>query len=405
MKLDYKKTFLLGFGFFAISLTWSVYNSFVPDFLRKFTESKFLIGFIMTLDNYAGLFLQPLFGSLSDRTHTRFGRRMPYLLIGMPIAAVIVCIIPLYWSMLSLIVSIVSLNLVMASFRSPTIALMPDLTPEPLRSKANGIINLMGGVGGAMAFLVGSFLYKMNNAYPFYMASFFIILSIIILYFNIREQRDSLNYFNGPVDREREDGRAKGGSGKIDWNVIMLLLAIFSWFVGYNAVETFFTLYGKEYLHVGVDVAARKFFYFTVTMILFAVPAGLIATRIGKKKTIMTGLALIILTFGGLMFSRSINAIGYMFLFAGAFWALININSYPLVVSMTDDSNIGRYTGYYYLFSSLAAIVSPPLVGKLIDWWGYRVLFTYSVIAFVIAFIFMMLVKQTGNAKKEAQAE
>lgn len=403
MKLSYKKTFLLGFGFFAISLTWSIYNSFVPDFLRRFTESKFLIGFIMTLDNYAGLFLQPLFGSLSDRTHTKFGRRMPYLLIGMPFAAVIVCIIPLHWSMLSLIISIVALNLVMASFRSPTIALMPDLTPEPLRSKANGIINLMGGVGGALAFLAGSYLYKVNTAYPFYMASFFIILSIIILYFNIKEQRDSINYFDNQDTVEKDVPRVKKRGGRLDWNVIMLLLAIFSWFVGYNAVETFFTLYGKEYLHIGVDVAARKFFYFTVSMILFAVPSGLIATRIGKKKTILTGLALMILTFGGLQISKSINSMGYMFLLAGAFWALININSYPLVVSMTNDNNIGRYTGYYYLFSSLAAIVSPPFVGKLIDWWGYGILFKYSVIAFITAFMFMLLVKSPDKIKKTVQ--
>lgn len=400
MKLNYKKTFLLGFGFFAISLTWSLYNAFVPIFLREFIESNFWVGFIMTIDNYAGLFLQPIFGTLSDVTRTKHGRRMPYLLFGMPIAALLLCIIPMHYSLASLMISIVSLNLVMASFRAPTIALMPDLTPSPLRSKANGIINLMGGIGAITAYFVGSFLYDMDKAYPFYMAAALMIISILVLFLNIKEKRDSLNYNDIPKKEEKKKETMQDKL-KISKNVVFLLIAIFFWFVAFNAVETFFTLYGKEYLHVKESTAARTFTYFSLSMVAFAIPAGLIATKIGKKKTIIAGLILMITTFGGLLVSTDIKVFAVLFVVAGAAWALININSYPFVVSMTDDSNVGRYTGYYYLFSSLAAITSPPLVGKLIDILGYDILFKYSVFGFILALIFILLVKPPEENVKE----
>lgn len=400
MRLNYKKTFLLGFGFFAISLTWSLYNSFVPIFLQKFIASNGIIGFIMTLDNYAGLFLQPMFGTLSDRTRTRIGRRMPYLIFGMPVAAILVSIIPMHWSLLSLVISIVALNIVMASFRSPTIALMPDLTPEPLRSKANGIINLMGGLGGIIAFFVGSRLYLINTAYPFYMASALIVISLLILFFNIKEQRDSLNYNDVPNKEKETNSALEVEKPRLTKNVVFLLLAIFFWFVAYNAVETWFTTYGMKYLGVNEAIAASKFTFFSVAMVAFAIPAGFIATKIGKKKTIVVGLALMISLFGVLFFTNDINIIGYLFAAAGASWALININSYPFVVSMTTGSNIGRFTGYYYLFSSLAAITSPPLMGWLFDIFGYGIMFQYSVVGFVLALIFILLIKVPRQERK-----
>lgn len=398
MKFRYKKTFLLGFGFFAISVTWALYNSFVPIFLRTFIASNAVIGFIMTLDNYAGLFLQPLFGTLSDKTRVKLGRRMPYLIFGMPVAAVLVSLIPMNWSLISLIVSIVSLNIVMASFRSPTVALMPDITPEPQRSKANGIINLMGGLGSIAAFLVGSLLYKMNTAYPFYMASALIVISLLVLLFNIKEKRDSLNYDEIPQKEESTIKENENqGKARLTWNIMFILLAIFFWFVAFGAVETFFTTYGKEFLKVNEADAAMRFTFFSLSFVVFAIPAGLIATKIGKKKTIIIGLISMIILFSGLLFFNDINMIGYLFIVAGACWALININSYPLVISMTNSANIGRFTGYYYLFSSLAAIVSPPLIGTLMDAFGYDLLFKYSVVGFVISLVFMLFVKSPDS--------
>lgn len=391
MKMDYKKTFILGFGFFAISLCGALYDSYVPIFLSRFISSEMVIGFLMTMDNYAGLFLQPFFGSLSDRTKTRAGKRMPFLLIGMPLSALLVSLIPLHNGLVTLLITIVLYNLVMASYRSPTVALMPDITPKPLRSKANGVINLMGGVGSVIAFFVGSMLYKINKAYPFFMAAALLLICIVILYLKIKEKRDSLNYEN--PEEEGKHAIKEKFSFKGMRNVLFLLFAIFFWFVAQNSVATFFTLYGKEYLHVNEALASSKLTYFSLSMVVFALPAGLIGTKIGKKKTIVIGLVTMILVFGGLLFSGSIDAIGYMFIISGVGWALININSYPFVVSMTTGPMIGRYTGYYYVFSSLAAIVSPPLVGGLIQVFGYGILFQYSVIGFIVSLLCILMVK------------
>ena len=410
MKLDIKKTFLLGFGFLSIELVWSLFNSFVPIFLRVYISSNTLIGFLMTLDNYAGLFLQPAFGTLSDHTHTRFGKRMPYLLIGMPVAAVSVALIPLHWSLVSLIAIIVVMNVVMATFRSPTVALMPDITPEPLRSKANSIINLMGGLGAIIAFFVGSRLYSLNKGYPFYMAGIVMLASLFVINFSIREKRDSLNFDAEseptPAQADTEPSNRRGtGSRETLRNAVPLLLAIFLWFVAFDAVNAFFTLYGKEYLHVSEALAAGKLTYFSLAVLVFAVPAGILATRIGRKKTILIGLVVICLMFGGLRFTGSINAIGYFFIVCGAAWAMININSYPLLLSMASGVRVGRFTGYYYAFSCLAGIVSPTLVGALIDALGYRVLFIYAVSAFALALICMLFVHEHAAGRRKPEAD
>lgn len=408
MKLNYKKTFILGFGFFAITLCASLYDAFVPVFLSKFIDQAWLIGFLMTMDNYIGLFLQPLIGTLSDRTHTRFGRRMPYILISMPLAAIFVCIIPNHLGLISLVIIIVLYNIIMSIFRSPTVALMPDITPAPLRSKANGVINFMGGAGAVIAFFVGSKLYAVNPAYPFYMAAILLLVSVTILFFKIKEKRDSLSYSETKEEASEVQKKIKIRSAKQLFamlksmkNVLFLLTAIFFWFIAYNSVSSFFSLYGQEFLHIAPEAAIGKLTFFSLSMLGMAIPAGIIGTKIGKKKTIMIGLIMIILVFVGVFFTKDINTIGYLFIPAGVAWALININSYPFVVSMTDQKNIGSYTGLYYLFSSLAAVASPPLIGMLIDTLGYGILFKYSVSGFILAFIFILFVK----TPKEEPAE
>ncbi|WP_276643793.1 MFS transporter [Caldibacillus debilis] len=176
-----KKTWWLGFGFFSISLTWSLYNAFVPYFLETFISSVAVIGFLMTLDNYVALFLQPYIGRLSDRTDTRFGKRMPYLIAGMPLSALFVSLLPFHRNLAALVAFMLLLNLSMAVFRSPTIALMPDITPEPKRTRANGIINFMGGVAAIIAFALGSRLFKTNEAAPFLFSGLVLLLSLGIL--------------------------------------------------------------------------------------------------------------------------------------------------------------------------------------------------------------------------------
>jgi maltose/moltooligosaccharide transporter len=187
-----KKTWLLGFGFFSISIGWSLYNGFVPFFLNNYLASTALIGFLMTIDNYFALIIQPYIGNRSDRTNTRFGRRMPYLMIGIPIAALFYALIPFHVSLMTLILFMVCMNLSMAIFRSPTIALMPDITPESKRTKANGVINFMGGCGAILAFSAGSLLYNVDESLPFLAVSAIFLVALWVIFKNINEKRDSI---------------------------------------------------------------------------------------------------------------------------------------------------------------------------------------------------------------------
>jgi len=390
-RLDYVNTFLLGLGFFCISITWSLYNSFVPVFLNKYIESAFIIGIIMTFDNIAAITLQPFFGALSDRTKTRHGRRMPFLLVGIPVSAAFFSIIPYEFSLASLIAVVMCFNIAMSVYRAPTVALMPDLTPSPLRSKANGIINFMGGFGALLAYFIGSRIYDYDKHLPFVGTSLLMLFSVAILYKAIKEP---------PVPAEE----SKDGTGLLaafrgiladqDRSALFLLLAIFFWFIGYQGVETLFTLYGVKYLGIKESAAALTLGFFSFSFLVFAIPSGFLATRIGRKKTIRTGLAGLMAVFVLIVFSRNMTMIRGLMLAGGMFWAFVNINSYPMVVEMTTDDKIGAYTGIYYFFSSLAAILGPPLFGRIIDLVGYGVLFILAICFLLLAFICITNVKK-----------
>lgn len=400
-KLNYKNTFLLGLGFFCISITWSLYNSFVPIFLNKYISSAFIIGLIMTFDNIAAITLQPFFGALSDRTNTKHGRRMPFLLIGIPVSAAFFLLIPYEFNLVSLITIVMCFNITMSVYRAPTVALMPDLTPSPLRSKANGIINFMGGFGALLAYFIGSRIYDYDRHMPFMGTSLLMIFAIIILYKTIKE----------PAAPAPE---AKGKSGIIfafkeilsdrDKSALFILFAIFFWFIGYQGIEALFTLYGVKYLGIKESAAALTLGFFSFSFLVFAIPSGFIATKIGRKRTIKIGLVGMMIIFGAILFFKDIAVIRGLMLIGGMFWAFVNINSYPMVVEMTTDNKIGAYTGLYYFFSSMAAILGPPLFGKLIDLVGYGVLFILALCFFLLAFICITYVKKgeyilTGNGQ------
>lgn len=392
-KLNYKRTFLLGFGFFSIAITWSVYNAFMPILLGNFIKSSALIGFIMTVDNYLALFIQPTVGIFSDRIDTRFGKRMPFLMIGMPLAVIFTFLIPSHKTLFALVSFIVLMNLSMSLFRSPVIALMPDITHESNRSKANSIINFMGGIGSLIAFFIGSILWGYNRAYPFYLAAFLILISFIVLFLFIKEKRDVLNYKSSEEKVHIAQGIVGGLKNK---NIRYLLFAICSWFIGYNGIETFFTRYGENFLGIPANVASMSFTFMSLSFLIFAIPAGAIGTKFGKKKTIVTGILGLIVVFVVLGTLRSIFLIRICFLFSGFFWSMININSYPFVAEMAPKGNIGTYTGLYYLFSSIAAIISPPLLGGIMDTIGYKYMFFYGALFFLLALFFI------SNVKKEA---
>ena len=402
MKLDYKKTLLLGFGFLGISLIWSVYNSYVPIFLREYDLPLWLVGLVMTFDNIAGVTIQPYVGFLSDRTRTRFGRRMPYLMIGAPIGAAffsLIAVLHLGSSNFTLLMAaIIIMNIGMAIFRTPTVALMPDITPSPLRSKANGIINLMGGLGATLAFLGGAFLYRAGRGLPFYVSAAVMLVATAVVVLVIREPKGSeeeLKEQPGVLSTLRSiiTGQEKSG--------LFILLAIFTWFMGYNAVETFWTTYGKESLGIPESTAAAMLTYVSVAFLVFALPAGFIATRFGRRRTILAGLAIMAVFLLGGYFVTNMTYLTIMLIAAGIGWALININSFPMVSDIAPPGKIGSYTGLYYFFSMLAAITAPPVVGGLMDVFGHRAMFLFSVLFMLIALLCMLQVKR-GEAQGTA---
>lgn len=316
--------------------------------------------------------------------------RMPYLLIGMPLAALFVILIPFHTSFLTLILFMMLMNLAMSIYRSPTIALMPDITPERKRTQANGIINFMGGLGGIIAFGGGAILYKENQAFPFIAAAIITLISMLILYRYIKEKRDTV--VSDTTGSQRIKLR-----GELDRTTILLLTAIFFWFVAYQGVESLFTLYGKHYLGLTESVSAFSLTFFSLFFVMFAIPSGWIGNRFGKKKVIVAGVSGLFLVFAIIPLIKTVMLLRILLALGGIFWACININSYPFIVSTGSERSIGTRTGLYYLVSSLAAITSPPLLGLVIDAIGYGSLFVVASSSLLIAFGILLFVKNDGK--------
>jgi maltose/moltooligosaccharide transporter len=409
MKLNYGKTFLLGFGFFGVSVIWATYNAYVPIFLdNRFGLDPRWIGFFMTLDNIAALLIQPPVGAWSDRLRTPIGRRMPFILIGAPIGALAFGLVPLA-SILPLFVACTStLLLSMAFWRTPVIALMPDITPSQFRSQANGIINFMGGLGAIVAFLVGAQLYESNPAYPFWLGSALVIFSSLLVFLFIKEPK--------VYERDHEDKPSMVTSLKEvvqdkERSAFRMLLAIFFWFVGYNAIEAFFTLYAQKHLGLPESDGARLLGHLSFFFVLFALPAGYIGARIGRRITILIGISLmvtlmlaiyflppatLVVFVLGLPVLGSVPVVSLFLMVAGIAWALININSLPMVVDMTDAIRLGTYTGLYYLSSTLAAIVGPNVNGWIIALTGdnFNTIMMVGPLFFAAAFGLMLGVRR-----------
>lgn len=407
-RLNYPKTLLIGAGFFASTLLWTLYNSFVPLILSDFVKHSVLVGLIMTIDNVFGVIFQPLFGNLSDRHRSRLGRRIPYIMVAAPISALLFFFIPRMTTLISLMLVIITFNFFMSVWRSPMIALMPDLTPKPLWSKANGLINLMGGLAGILAFLVGG---KLANAFGrpmvFTMGAVVMFLAILLLCLTVREP--SRLPIQGKLHLEEGDENGKEASDHMSLlafkdipkdqkrNLLRILLAIFFWFCAYNAIETFFTLYAKNILGQSDGAASMLLAFFTGTFVLFALPAGLIGTKIGRKKSIVIGLLGITFSFIPMLLISSLMVLRVLLLVAGIFWAMININSLPLVLEIAREEELGTYTGYYYFFSFGASIVSPILFGLIRDLTGtYSTLFLYAPLGFALALASIWKFKQSS---------
>jgi len=412
MKFNYGKIFLLGFGFFGVSVIWTIYNAFVPLFLaNKFGLAPVFIGFFMTLDNIAALFIQPPVGAWSDRLRTPIGRRMPFILIGAPVGALAFGLIPIA-AVLPLFVACTStLLLSMAFWRTPVVALMPDITPSRFRSQANGIVNLMGGLGTIIASLVGSTLYEINIAFPFWMGSALVILAALLVFIFIKEPKE---YQQGEKEADMF-GSLRELLQDEDKSGMRILFAIFFWFLAYTGIEAFLTLYATKFVGLSEGDAGRLVGHIGLFFVLFALPAGLIGSRLGRRITISIGIiAMAALIFGMVILPPAtlavqvarlpvlgnIHVISLLLMPIGIAWSLININSLPMVVDLTTAARLGTFTGLYYLFSTFSAIVGPNLNGLIVSLSGnqYGAIMVTSPLLLLVALVLMLGVKK-GEAQ------
>ena len=433
MKLNNKRTVLVGLASLSICAFWQMYDNVVPLILTKtFHLHETFSGAIMAADNVLALFLLPFFGTLSDRTDSRLGKRTPYILGGTAAAIVMLNILPVldngYYAapstgkMLAFIIVLGLLLIAMGTYRSPAVALMPDVTPKPLRSRANAIINLMGAVGGIIYLAVAAVMYPNSrvqglehvNYHPlFLVVSAIMAVSIAVMLLTIREPQ--LAEENRALEAEHPEWNLAedDGSGNevlpadVRRSLAFLLASIALWFIGYNGITTWFTTYVDKVMGQGLGGASTCLLIATAGAIVSYIPIGSLASKIGRKKTIMMGIVLLAACFlGGFFLTtafHSINAIMFIvFALVGFAWAAINVNSLPMVVEMCKGSDIGKFTGYYYTASMAAQVITPILAGFLMRNVSYKVLFPYAALFVAFSFLTMTRVKH-GDAAPEAK--
>ncbi|MDF2906353.1 MAG: major facilitator superfamily 1 [Herbinix sp.] len=415
MRLNYKRTFFVGLAFMSICCFWQLYDNIIPLMLKNtFQLGETSTGVIMALDNILALFLLPIFGSLSDKVSTPLGKRTPFILGGTFVAVVTMTFIPMANQAANMILFLVFLGIVlvaMGSYRSPAVALMPDLTPKPLRSKANSIINLMGAVGGVYTLVMIKLLVKDGTDYQavFTSVSVIMVMAVILLVIIIREKRltTDINLETGAVHNAESDHKEKNAvasdnekmSPEVRKSFVLLLASIFLWFTAYNAVTTAYSRYVEQVWNLEAGGFADSLLVATIAAILSYIPIGIIATRIGRKKTIIAGIIMMTASYiCGSLFTEYSVMINVVFAFTGIGWAAINVNSYPMVVEMCKGSDIGKYTGLYYTFSMSAQILTPIVSGALLEYISYRTLFPYAVV-FSVASLCTMLFVMHGDSR------
>ena len=506
MKLNYRRTILVGFAFFLICAFWQAYDNTIPLILtNKFGMSQTWSGVIMALDNILALFMLPLFGAISDKCTHKKGRRTPFIVIGTLIAAVaLICLsfvdnaqlkniravseiddpaalVEIYgkessaelitpsgekfvlgekftesefaaitsqitegdktatnpdytnyvvparqayaWqttaespaTLIFFVVILLIILISMATFRSPAVALMPDVTMKPLRSKANAVINLMGSAGGILVLALGMVFATsaVKNSLMSYTGYFGVIAAImlaalVIFLLTVREvewaeqmQRESVEYGIEEETAEETAGDRKLSPDEVK-SLIFIMLSIVLWFFGYNAVTSKYSVYASNILHKDYNLTL---IIAQAAAIVAYLPVGLIASKVGRKKTIMAGVVMLTVAFGVAAFMKSNSPtmlMNAMFALAGIAWATINVNSFPMVVELASGGNVGKYTGYYYTASMAAQVATPMLSGFLMDKLGMRVLFPYAAVFVALAFVTMMFVRH-GDSKPVAK--
>lgn len=505
MKLNYKRIILVGFAFFLIQAFWQAYDNTIPMILtNKFGMSQAWSGAIMALDNVLALFMLPLFGAISDKHHSKWGRRTPFIVVGTLIAAVMLIALsfvdnaqlhhisdvaaiddpaaletiydreadetlltpggqkfvlsrqftkeeftqirsqitvdgaavtnPDYtdyvmparqacaWdatakSPVTLVFFIALLLVIlvsMAVFRSPAVALMPDVTLKPLRSKANAVINLMGSAGGILVLVLGMVFATsaVRNSLMSYTGYFAVIAAImlaalVVFMLTVRENEWAAEMQQQSVELGLEDKEeAATGERKLSVDevksLIFLLLSIVLWFFGYNAVTSKYSVYASNILHKDYNLTL---IIAQAAAIISYLPVGFIASKVGRKKTILAGVVMLTAAFTTASFMSAESPtmlMNAMFALAGIAWATINVNSFPMVVEMCSGGNVGKYTGFYYTASMAAQVATPMLSGLLMDRMGMHVLFPYAAVFTALAFVTMLFVRH-GDSKPEVK--
>jgi maltose/moltooligosaccharide transporter len=402
----------LGLGLFAAQFAWVVYNTYVPIFLQggaaHFGPGAVLPGFgltaaqtgiIMTFDNIAALFLEPFTGAFSDHTHTRYGRRLPFLLVGMPIAALGVALIPLARSSLLpvFLACLLVMVIAMACWRAPLFALMADLTPSAGRSQANGVLNLMAGLGGVLAFIIGSLLFAVSVPFPFWAAALLFLAACSMILWKVHEPAVATpgagaahaipNFFQHLTGwfSTLSPGRRR--------STLFLALAVFFYMLGFHPIEAFFSSYGVTVLKLSAANSGLILSAAYIAFIIFAVPSGMLAGKIGRKRTVFLGLFLFALALMAAFFIPIPAVLVGLMALGGLAWALIDINAFPMVLDCAPGTGgAGAATGVYFIATTLAATAGPIFNGWLIDLSGrnYSLIFLIGPVFFLFSFICML---------------
>ena len=418
MKLNYKRTLLVGLAFLSICTFWQAYDGIIPLILKNtFGIGEGATGQIMAIDNMLALIMLPLFGSLSDKTHTPLGKRTPYIIFGTTVAVISMLFLSYFDNKVNLLGFALCLGLTllaMATYRSPAVSLMPDVTPKKHRSKGNAIINLMGAVGGVISLALISVLVPKEgkpNFFPiFAIIAGIMVGAVVILVLTIRENKlvkemeETGGYESTEAELNQELSKGKKMPKDVLKSLIFMLGTVALFFFGYNAVTTFFSLYMTNFLEVKGGGYANYLMVATVCSIISYLPSGIIATKFGRKKAVMIGLSVMSFCFLIMSFFRTAGAhLIPFFVIIGFGYACVIVNTFPIIWEMSQGSDIGKYTGYYYTASMAAQIVTPMLVGRIIEKLdNYGVLFPYAVIMELLAFLMLMQVKH-GDSKPVKQ--
>ncbi len=427
-KLHYGKTALIGFGFMAVQIAWIIYNAYVPLILRdnstiaNLAWSGTAVGIIMVIDNVFGVIFQPLFGRFSDRTRTRFGKRTPYLMVGMPLCALLFILIPRIQTVGILMLDVIVFNFIMSTWRSPVVALMPDLVPSELRGEGNAVINIMGGVGVVLGTVSGKIItmlfgnddvqFVRNNVFIF--GAIIMVLCLFVVVFLVREPDNRISKaesLQAKMNYEKAQNKKEGKTSLKDLkltsgekkSLVFMLIALFFNSNATDSITTYFTTFATSELNFSESDASLIITLFAAATVLGAIPAGKCGQKWGRKKTIILGWAVILTLFLAFFITKWIPMLYIAILVGGFFISFVTINTLPLVLEIGGVERVGMFTGYYYTATFSASIVGPVVVGAMFDLTknNYWSLFVFCPVCFALALLCMLQVKHGETIPQE----